>query len=151
MYKLLILLLLVASLPALAQRDRGDQSVPNTVQHNFKRDYPDAKDTRWSSAGGEWHADFTDHSPQDRGEMVAHYDRTGHHIDSHIPYDRNDVPSPVIHNIEKRYPGASDHSFTRIEKPGTKPVFQVTMNLGGKRTNKYVDDQGRERSYADHH
>jgi hypothetical protein len=151
MYKLLILPLLVAGLPVLAQRDRGDQPVPNSVKHNFQRDYPDAGAPRWSHTGSEWHADFDDHSKYDRGEMVAHYGQDGHHIDSHIPYDRNDVPSPVIHHVEKRYPGANDATYTQIERPGARPLFQVSLNLNGRRTNKYVDSQGGERSYPDHH
>jgi hypothetical protein len=151
MKKVLIFLLVVYGQSVHAQRDRGDQQVPRTVQQNFHKQYPDARDTRWSSSGGDWHADFTDHSPADRGEMVAHYDHSGHHIDSHIPYDRNDVPTPVVRHIEQRYPGGSDHSYTRIERPGKQPLFQISLNLNGKRTHKYVDDQGREKNYEDHH
>ncbi|HLZ86117.1 MAG TPA: hypothetical protein VKQ52_02700 [Puia sp.] len=148
--KFLLFLLLLSGEAVLAQHG-GDQSVPRSVQRNFQRDYPEAGDARWSSSGKEWHADFTDHSRYDRGEMVAHYDQTGRHVDSHIPYDRNDVPNPVIHHVERKYPGGSDYSYTRIERPGAQAVFQVGLSLNGRHTNKYVDDQGRERSYQDHH
>jgi len=151
MKKLLIVFLAAGSQVALAQHGNDDQHVPHSIQQRFQKDYPEARDAHWSSSRNEWHADFTDHSRYDRGEMVAHYDRSGRHIDSHIPYDRNDVPSPVVQHVEKRYPGSSDHSYTRIERPGGQPLFQVNMNLNGKRTNKYVDDHGRERPYQDHH
>jgi hypothetical protein len=144
-------LLLAGSQQVLAQHRGDNQDVPRSVQQRFQKDYPDAGNAKWGRSGGEWHADFTDHSRYDRGEMVAHYDRNGHHLDSHIPYDRNDVPTPVIHHMERRYPGASNPSYTRIERPGGQPLFQVSLNLNGHRTNRYVDDQGRERSYQDRH
>ena len=151
MKKILPFLFILYGQSVVAQQNRGEQHVPQAVQHNFQKQYPGAGETHWSSSGGEWHANFTDRSPSDRGEMVAHYDHSGRHLDSHIPYDRNDVPTPVVQHIKKRYPGASDHFYTRIERPGEQPIFQVSLNLNGKHTNKYVDDQGRERNYHDHH
>jgi hypothetical protein len=136
---------------APAQEHRDQRQVPNSVRNSFQRDYPKAGDTRWSQSGGQWHADFTDHSPYDRGEMVAHYDHDGRHIDSHIPYDDNDVPYEVRKKTEHRYPGGHDYSYTRIEHPGGQPLFQVSLNLGGRHKTAYVDDQGRERSYHDSH
>lgn len=147
----LVVLLTTSSLLVMAQRGNEDQQVPRNVQHSFQRDYPKAADTRWSSSGNQYHAEFTDHSPADRGEMVAHYDHEGRHIDSHIPYDRNDVPTPVMHHVERHYPGSSDQYYTRIERPGRRPVFQVSMTFNGRHTNKYVDDHGTEREYQDHH
>src|SRR5579872_6640976 len=132
MKTLLVVLLATSCQLVMAQRGNEVQHVPRNVQQRFQRDYPQAADTRWSSSGNEYHADFTDRSPNDRGEMVAHYDRNGHHLDSHIPYDRNDVPSSVVHHVEGSYPGSRDQSYTRIERPGTRPVFQVSMTFKGK-------------------
>ncbi|HEV9037090.1 MAG TPA: hypothetical protein VGQ51_10730 [Puia sp.] len=136
---------------APAQEHRNQQQVPSNVRNSFQRDYPKAGDTRWSESGGQWHADFTDRSPKDRGEMTAHYDRHGRHIDSHIPYDDRDVPSEVRRRTEHRYPHGRDYSYTRIEHPGGQPLFQVSLNLGGAHKTTYVDDQGRPRTYHDGH
>src|SRR5580704_16593811 len=81
----------------------GRHHAPTAVRHAFQRDYPEAGDPQWNLTNGQWSADFTDHSQYDRGEMVAHYDRSGHHVDSHIPYDRNDVPAPVIEKTQRSY------------------------------------------------
>ena len=151
MKTLLVILLATASQFAMAQHGNEDQHVPTNVQRNFQRQYPQAADTRWTHSGNQWSADFTDRSPEDRGEMVAHYGHDGRHLDSHIPYDQNDVPPTVTRNVERRYPQGKDHNYTRIERPGMQPLFQVSMTIGGKHTNKYVDEQGRERSYQDHH
>jgi hypothetical protein len=142
---------LATAMIAPAQTHKDNQQVPSNVRNSFHRDYPGAADTRWSESGGQWHADFTDRSPQDRGEMVAHYNREGRHIDSHIPYDEHDVPSEIRRRTENRYPDGRDYSYTRIEQPGLQPLFQVSLNLGGRRKTTYVDDHGREKSHHDEH
>jgi hypothetical protein len=124
---------------------------PASIQRSFQRDYPEARNPQWSSTNGQWHADFDDHSKYDRGQMVAHYDRYGHHIDSHIPYDRNDVPSAIVDRTQRNYPGGSDYTYTRIERPAGQPLFQVSLNLQNKNRTLYVDDNGREQKYHDRH
>src|SRR5579872_2464176 len=147
MFFTLISLAVASQLIAQDSRHRA----PAAVQQSFQKDYPEARNPQWSSTNGQWHADFTDHSQSDRGEMVAHYDQSGHHVDSHIPYDRNDVPAPVIEKTQRSYPGARDDNYTRIEHPGGKPLFQVNLHIQGKSRTMYVDDSGKERKYNDHH
>jgi hypothetical protein len=143
-------LLLLAFAGSLAAQG-SHHHAPSAVKHAFHRDYPEAQDPQWSSSHGQWSADFNDRSPYDRGEMIAHYDQNGHHVDSHIPYDRNDVPTAVVEQTERSYPDARDYNYTRIESPGRHPVFQVSLNLHGSNKMLYVDDNGREKEYHDHH
>lgn len=146
----LIALLLVLPAGALLAQQRNDRP-PRQVQQSFQKNYPEANDARWSRSGSEWHAEFTDRSPRDRGEMVAHYDQRGRHIDSHVPFDRQDVPEPVIRNTERRYRGARDFNYTRIERPGGGAYFRVQLNLNGRNKTVYMDDRGQEHQYNDHH
>jgi hypothetical protein len=137
-----------------AQNHRGQQQQqqpPTNVQRSFQRDYPQANDTRWSRNGNQWNANFTDRSPNDNGAMSSHYDHNGRHLDSHIPYDRNDVPSNIRERMERRYPHGRDYRYTRIEDYGGQPLFQIHLNIGGQPKTMYVDEQGRERSYNDRH
>ena len=143
-------LIILAFAGSLSAQDRHQQA-PSTIQRSFHRDYPEAGNPQWRSTSGQWSADFTDRSRYDRGEMVAHYDQSGHHVDSHIPYDRNDVPPVVVQKTERNYPGARDYNYTRIEHPGQKPLFQVNLNLRGSNKTVYLDDNGREKQYHDHH
>jgi len=127
------------------------QHVPGKIQRSFQRDYPEARDAQWGSTNGQWHAYFEDHSRYDRGEMVAYYDQYGHHIDSHIRYDYNDVPSAVVERTHRNYPGGTDYTYTRIERPVGQPLFQVELNLQNKNKRLYVDEYGHEQKYHDHH
>jgi hypothetical protein len=146
---LFIVILSVAICGAGIAQDR-DRQVPSSVQHAFQRDYPDAREPHWTSDHGQWHADFDDHSRYDRGEMVAHYDRYGRHIDSHIPYDPNDVPRPVMERMHRRY-HARDYYFERIERPHAEPLFRVNLSLDGGQKTVYMDEYGHERMHSDRH
>jgi hypothetical protein len=135
--------------PLIAQDNR--HQAPATVQQSFQKDYPDARNPQWSSTNGQWSASFTDHSQQDQGEMVAHYDQSGHHVDSQIPYDRSDVPQAVVQKTQSSYPGATGDNYTRIERPGGQPLYQVNLHVQGKSWTMYVDEKGQEKKYSGHH
>jgi hypothetical protein len=145
----LIAVLALAKL-SMGQDHRDHEQVPAKVQQSFQRDYPQAASTRWSRNGEHWNADFTDRGPGDNGAMVSRYDHNGRHLDSHIPYDRNDVPASVRERMEKKYPGGREYRYTRIEPHGDQPLFQVRLNVGGKQKTTYVDEQGRDREYHEH-
>jgi len=146
---MIYLLLLIPGGLLFAQNSH--QHAPDQVQQSFHKDYPDAGNARWSQSNGQWHADFNDHSQADNGEMVAHYDRYGHHVDTHIPYDRNDVPAPVVDHVQLKYRSAQQYRYTRIEHPNGNEFFQVKVNLHGRAKTVYMDEQGHERHYEDHH
>lgn len=135
---------------SMGQDRRDQQQVPARVQQSFQRDYPKASDTRWSRNGNQWNANFTDRGPEDNGEMVSHYDHNGRHLESRIPYDRNDVPTTVRDRMERKYPHSRDYRYTRIERHGAEPLFQVRLNIGGTQKTAYTDEQGREREYHEH-
>ena len=140
----LALFVLVVSGQLMAQDARH---APEAVQKSFQKDYPGAKDPQWSSTNGQWHAGFTDQSEGDRGEMVSNYDESGNHIDSQIPYDLGDVPAAVVEGTQKNYPGGTNRTYTRIERPDGDPLFQVDMNLKDKNKTAYVDESGHEQKY----
>ena len=144
-------LLLLAPAGHLFAQDRHYEA-PGQVQQSFQRDYPQAENPRWSQTHDQWHADFTDKSPDDRGEMVAHYDRRGRHIDSHVPYDQGDVPAEVTRRARDHYRGGRNYRYTRIERSGDQPaLFQVRVNLNGRDRTTYLDENGRTRKYEDYH
>jgi len=142
------LILLAGSTMFAQSRDR---QAPTRVQKTFQHDYPDARDPHWNNTNGQWHADFNDGSRYDRGEMTAHYDQQGRHIDSHIPYDRNDVPAPVVNRTERRYPGARDYEYTRIERGNNRNFYRVKLRHQGRYRTLYMDDNGRDKQYSDRH
>ena len=146
---MLAILFLASGSFAMAQDDH--RNAPENVRQSFHKDFPDANNASWSRNNTQWHARFNDRSADDRGEMVAYYDQYGHHIDSHIRYDYNDVPSAVVERTHRNYPGGTDYTYTRIERPVGQPLFQVELNLQNKNKRLYVDEYGHEQKYHDHH
>ena len=146
---MLAILFIATSNFAIAQDNH--RNAPENVRQNFHRDFPDANNARWSRNNGQWHANFDDRSSEDRGEMVAHYDRNGRYIDSHIPYARQDVPTPVYNSAHRRYSHQNNLNFIRIENPGMGDLFQVRVNINGRTRTSYYDENGRARQYNDRH
>ncbi len=143
---IIALMLLIPGGLLVAQN--GRHRAPEKVQQTFQNEYPDAKRTNWSMSNGQWHADFKD---RDHGEMVAHYNRNGEHIDSHIPFDRQDVPAPVIEKVKSRYHDGRDFRYTKIERRGENNLYQVRVHHHGRERIIYLDDHGEERKYTDRH
>lgn len=141
---------LLVSAGCLLAQHRQDRA-PQQVQQTFQRDYPQADNATWSHKNSQWSARFDDKSPNDNGEMVAHYSHTGKYIDSHIPYDRNDVPAAVVKTTHRRYRDARDESYTRIDQPNGLSLFQVLLNIGGNQKKVYMNEDGQERRYTDRH
>jgi hypothetical protein len=123
---------------------------PTTVQKSFQHDYPQSKPGQWSYSGGSWNVSFTD-KDHDNGEVTAHYSENGDHTDTYIPYDRSDVPAPVMDNVKKNYSDYSKSEFTRIDRADGNSVYRV--NLKSKKAHKtvYVDERGNETKYRDSH
>jgi hypothetical protein len=48
--------------------------------------------------------------------VTAHFTDNGDHNDTHVPYDRNDVPAPVTNKVKYNYPGYGNADFTRIDR-----------------------------------
>jgi hypothetical protein len=123
---------------------------PKTVRKSFQSEYPQSKQGQWSHSNGSWNVSFDD-KDHGNGAVTAHFDGNGNHTDTHVPFDRNDVPAPVLDNVKSRYSGSGNSEFTRIDRSGGSSVYQV--NLNSKRAHKtvYMDEQGKETKYHDSH
>jgi hypothetical protein len=133
--------------PAFLFAQENYHHAPEQVRSGFHRDFPAAGEARWSQSNGRWNASFNDQGPSANGEMIARYDGSGRHVDSHIRYDRNDVPAPVVERAQSRYAGGRNYRFTRIEGSDGNGFFQVKVSHRGRNRTAYMDEQGRDHSY----
>ncbi|HEV3413169.1 MAG TPA: hypothetical protein VG101_11855 [Puia sp.] len=144
------LLTITASFCIIIAFSQYNHRPPTAVQKSFQHDYPQSKPGHWSHSGGNWNVSFTDRD-NDNGEVTAHYGDNGEHTDTYIPYDRNDVPAPVMDNVKKNYSDYGNSQFTRVERADGNSVYRV--NLRNKKTHKtvYVDEGGNETKYRGSH
>ncbi len=145
-------LLLLSSCMAFAQRrhrdnDQNNTTPPPSVQQNFQRENPN-QNARWSRTNNQWHAIYKDNNNRD---VETYYDGYGRKRDSHIAWNRNDVPRDLDNKINRTY-HTRNYNAVRIERPNSAPLFQILLNLGGGRNRTvYMDEQGRQRQYNDRH
>jgi YD repeat-containing protein len=115
------------------------------IQLSFQKDYPDARDVRWNQTNNQWHGTYRD---RDNRDVNVYYDQYGNRVDTHIPWDRRQVPPDVDHRIERRY-HVNEYRVERIERPSYRPLFQI--RIGTRSRPVYMDEDGRKRRYHDRH
>jgi hypothetical protein len=124
---------------------QGGHRPPGSVSQSFRKEYPHSNPSRWTHSGSGWSVEFED-KDNDNGEVTAHFDSKGRHVDTQIPYDEGDVPAPVKDNLRKLYPGSDNYAYTRIDRAGDKPVYKASFTHRKKHKIKYVDQQGGPRN-----
>ena len=122
---------------------------PRQVTESFQRQYPKSKPSKWSRSKDGWSASFQDND-YNNGESTAYFNASGKHIETHIPYDKNDVPVSVRNHTRDNYGASEQYDYTRIERSCEKPFYKTEVK--NKKHNKtiYMDNDGHERDYHAH-
>jgi hypothetical protein len=125
-------------------QNRHDNGAPTPVQRSFQKDYPGNNTAQWQQQqNNQWHAVVKD---KDNRDVDVYYDHNGHKLSTHSSWDRKNVPSALDKRINSRY-HSKDYQVHRIERPNLKPLFQITLTIGGKNKTVYMDDKGNEQKY----
>jgi len=148
MIKIFVTILCLCTALMVSAQNRNEP--PGNVRESFQKSYPHSQPSTWNHSSVGWSVQFEDRD-HDNGEVIAHFDNSGRHIDTHVFYDNNDVPPPVMENLHRRYRGADDYEFNRIERQGEEGMFQVHFRHNKRYRTMYVDDRGHEREYRDRH
>lgn len=119
---------------------------PSNVRESFVKEYPNSQSPGWTHNSQGWTVNFEDKDHND-GEVVAHFDPRGRHLDSYIPYADGDVPNPVLKRLHSRYPGAEGYEYTRIDRDGRPDLYRVQVRNHSRTHILYVDEKGRDREY----
>jgi hypothetical protein len=128
---------------------RNQYQPPQTVQQNWQRDHQGVSNPTWEQRNGQWHARYQDQ--RTNRNVDTYYDTRGRQVDTHIPWDRNQMPQDADRRIRSRY-HARDYQVTRIERPNSQgSLFQILLNLGSNRKTIYTDEHGNEVRYRDRH
>jgi hypothetical protein len=129
---------------------QDNRNPPETVRKSFQNEYPRSKPGQWSQSGGSWNVSFND-KDHNNGEVTAHFDGNGSHTDTYVPYNRKDVPAPVMDNVKSKYSGSGSSQFTRIDRSGGNSVYQVNLKSKKEQKTVYMDEKGQETNYHGGH
>lgn len=134
-----------AAMTLCAQHHRYDRSrPPDAVTRSYQKEYRiyDNNPT-WDMQNNQWHTRYLDRQNGNKNVDV-YYDRYGRRTQTGREWDPLRLPAPVRDRISRRY-HEENYSVYRIERPGKRPFFQIT--LGANNRIIYMDDRGREVRY----
>jgi hypothetical protein len=80
--------------------------------------------------------------------MDIYYDNDGNRRATHTEWNRSDVPQNVDDRINRRYHTNGDYKVERIERPASRPLFQIRI---GTRRPVYMDEDARRRRYRENY
>jgi len=123
---------------------------PKNVSQSFEREYPHSQPSQWTQSSVGWSVSFQDND-HNNGEAVAYFDGSGRHVDTHIPYDRHDVPATVRNHMHESYGGPDKYDYTRIDHAGEHDVYMTHYKHKKQYKAVYMDNDGHERDYHDNH
>jgi hypothetical protein len=123
---------------------------PKNVSQSFQKEYPQSQASQWSQSNAGWSVSFED-KDHNNGEATAYFDGSGRHVDTHIPYDKQDVPSPVKNHTQRSYGASDNYDYTRIDHSGEKTVYKTQVKHKNQDKTIYMDNGGHEKDYQDKH
>jgi hypothetical protein len=125
-----------------------DHNPPRQVTESFQKEYPRSKPSQWSQSDNGWSVSFQDND-HDNGEAKAYFDKSGKYLETHIPYDQNDVPVSVRNHTRDRYGASDEYEYTRIDRHGEKAVYKTEVKNKKHNRTIYMDNDGHEKEYHD--
>ncbi|TMI85790.1 MAG: hypothetical protein E6H10_02210 [Bacteroidetes bacterium] len=149
MKKICFLIVLCASTMILSaqdydhHRDRDRNQPPGVVIKSYHKEFKGYGNPTWDMQNNEWHTKYMDKGNGNRNVDV-YYDTYGRRIQTGREWDPVRLPAPVRDRISRKY-HEENYSAYRIERPGKRPFFQVT--LAANRKMIYIDERGREVRY----
>ena len=124
-------------------RDHDRNQPPEVVIRSYHRDFKAYGNPSWDMQNNEWHTRYSDQANGNRSVDV-YYDRYGRRVQTGREWEPQRLPARVRDRISRRY-HEENYSAYRIERPGKRAFFQIT--LGTNRKTIYLDERGREVRY----
>ena len=114
-------------------------SIPNAVIENFAKDYPQVKRAAWHpKVDGDYEAIF---SLQGR-EQTVKYTSTGKLVEREQDITQQEVPPMVLKTARLQLARAAFTEYSRLERPGKPPVFEVEAQIRGKAVDFFYTQDG---------
>jgi len=142
------LLTLILGLGVVAGFSQHYNTPPKNVSQSFHREYPKSHASEWSKSSSGWSVSFKDRD-HDNGEATAYFNATGSYVETHIPYDKHDVPPPVKKHIQESYGSSDKYDYTRIDHYSGKTYYKTQVKHKNQSKNIYMDNDGHEKDYHD--
>ncbi len=136
---------LILSVSAEAQTKKKSSTskvtVPESVSESFKGTYASVEKNKWNRTyTGNYVAVFT--TPDSLAQEVE-YNTNGVMVKTKTIYTPTSIPAVVGTAIEAKYPGATISEAARMDIPGVKPYYKVSlMTSANAKRNLLISEEG---------
>ncbi len=122
-------MLMLIALISLSARSQAIK-VPAAVKTAFQAKFPGATDVKWGKENAkEYEAEFK----LDGNKVSANFAQNGSWVETETSIRVSDLPAAVTSAINTKYPGSVITLAERVDAPGNKLVYEVSIKVNGKK------------------
>ena len=101
-----------------------DSEVPEAVKQAFAKNFPKAKEVKWSKEGtSEFEAEFEIAEV----EQSANFDKTGKWLETETEIKKSELPQAVQASIAKDFAGFKLDEPEKVESPGNALLYEMEL------------------------
>ena len=101
-----------------------DSDVPEAVKATFAKNFPKAKEVKWSKEGtSEFEAEFEIAEV----EQSANFDKTGKWLETETEIKKSELPQAVQATIAKEFAGFTVDETEKVESPGKALLYEIEL------------------------
>ncbi len=110
-----------------------DSEVPASVKQTFAKNFPKAKEVKWSKEGtSEFEAEFVRGTSDSFGENAeveqsANFDKTGKWLETETEIKKSELPQAVQAAIAKEFAGFTVDEPEKVESPGNVLLYEMEL------------------------
>jgi len=124
----------IICLPAICQ-----VKVPDAVKTAFTNKFPGATEVKWEKENKtELEANFK----MNNTDVSANFGLDGTWVETETTIPVSELPAAVTNVVNTKYPGTVYGRTEKIEKPGSKILYEVNITVKGKNKELELDPDG---------
>ena len=117
----------------------AEKDLPAAIKNAFTAKYPTASDIKWEKENkNELEANFK----MNNTDVSANFKLDGTWVETETTIPASELPTAVSNTVNTKYPGAVYGRTEKIEKPGSKILYEVNITIGGKKKELELNSDG---------
>ncbi|MBK5272823.1 MAG: PepSY-like domain-containing protein [Bacteroidia bacterium] len=132
-------IVLIAVIAISLSSNCQSMTVPTVVKNAFETKYPDATNVKWGKESAkEYEAEFI----LNNNPVSANFDLDGSWVETESVIPVLALPVAVSVAISNKYSGTQITMAEKTEQPGNKILYEVTIEVNGKRKSIEIHPDG---------
>jgi len=121
-----------------SQKVNGKE-IPGAVKTAFNTKFSGASNVKWEKESkDELEANFK----MNNNDVSANFKLDGTWVETETTIPANQLPAAVTSAVNKKFPGAIYERTEKIEKPGSKTLYEVNVKVNGKKKEMELSEDG---------